>query len=294
MPTPPLSDELAQQAINAVTQYGGIMQAADKLNLPYSRLRRRFDVAKQRGLHPKITRDWSGNLETGKVVLAIGDMHHPFAHPDTLAFLTAAKKKFAPDVVVCLGDEVDQHALSQYDPDPDGYSAGHELLKSLDALKPIYQLFPDVRVCTSNHGVRPFKKAYRAGIPKAYLKSYAQFLEAPAGWIWADRWVVDGVVYEHGEGVSGQLGAIKKATANMRSTVIGHLHSDAGVVYFNNGEREIYGFNAGCLVDAKSYALSYGKHSIRKPILGVGMIENGVPHFFPMGLTAAGAWNGKL
>lgn len=294
MPTESLPVELAQQAMDAVTKHGQITKAAKALGIKRNTLDHRYQLSKLMGLHPKIERDWVAKQEVGKVVLVIGDMHHPFAHKDCVPFLAAAKKKFKPDVVVCLGDETDQHALSQYDPDPDGYSAGHELLKAIDCLKPLYLEFPDVRVATSNHGIRPFKKAYRAGIPSAYMKTYAQFMEAPAGWIWQDRWTVDGIVYEHGEGVSGSQGAMKKAMSNMRSTVIGHIHSHAGISYFNNGEKEIWGFNAGCLIDVKSYAMAYGKHSINKPIIGVGLVEAGVPHFFPMQLTAAGAWNGRI
>ncbi len=294
MSTPPLSDELAQEAIDAVTKYGNVTAAAEHLKLPRDTVRRRRDVAQIRGLQPKAERVWSGKNESGQCVLVIGDQHFPFAHRDTIPFLTAAKKKFGPTRVMNLGDEADQHALSQYPPDPDGMSAGGELVATLIGIQPLYTIFPNMSVCTSNHGVRPYKRAYRAGIPSAYLKSYKEFMKAPIGWEWRDRWVIDGVVYEHGEGVSGAQGAMKKAMANMRSTVIGHIHSHAGISYFNNGEKEIWGFNAGCLIDVNTYAMAYGKHSLNKPIIGVGLVENGVPHFFPMQLTAAGAWNGRI
>src|SRR5688572_18269306 len=136
-------------------------------------MRHRVDVAISRGMTPKIEKEFV-QCETGHAVLAIPDMHHPFAHPDFLEFLTEAKSRLNPSRVVCLGDELDNHAISQYDPDPDGYSAGHELNAGRAQLRSLYSLFTDVRVCTSNHGVRPFKKAYRAGIPKAWIKDYAE------------------------------------------------------------------------------------------------------------------------
>lgn len=223
-------------------------------------------------------------------VLAIPDMHHPFSHPDTLAFLKWMKKKYMPDVVVCLGDEVDMCALSDYDSDPDGYSAGHELQQAILHLKDYYELFPNVKVCTSNHTARPFKRAYKSGIPRAFIRDYAEFLQAPPGWRWSDQHEVDGILYEHGEGQSGNQGAIKAAIANMNSTVIGHLHSDAGIQYLANDKHLIYGFNVGCLLDRHAYAAAYGKHMKKKPILGAGVITKGVPMFVPMILDGRGRW----
>lgn len=225
-----------------------------------------------------------------EVVLAIPDLHLPFEHKDALAFLKWVVKKYKPTKVVCLGDEIDFHALSDYDSDPDGYSPGHELEKAIEQLKDYYDLFPAVKVCTSNHTARPFKRAYKSGIPRAFIRDYAEFLKAPRGWSWSDRHEIDGIVYEHGEGQSGNQGAIRAAVANMQSTVIGHLHSDAGIQYLANDKHLIYGFNVGCLLDRHSYAAAYGKHMKKKPILGAGIINKGVPTFIPMILNSRGRW----
>lgn len=291
MPARPMSREQMQEAVNLAHIHGGILQAARVANIPGQTLRGRVQKAQLIGITPDVRRELP-QAETGQGVLAIPDIHSPFMHPDAVEFLTEAKSRLKPTRVVCLGDEVDQHALSQYEPDPDGYSAGHELLASIDKLKPIYELFPDVRVCTSNHGVRPFKRAYRAGIPAKYLKDYADFMEAPAGWHWQDRWIIDGVVYMHGEGANGQKAAENWAKANMRPTVIGHVHSHAGIGYFANDETQIWWMNCGWLGDAKAYAMRYAKHDRNKQILGVGFIDNGVPHYFPM-RCKDGRWTGK-
>lgn len=158
-------------------------------------------------------------------VLAIGDLHTPFEHKDSLAFIKAVNDRYGPfDAVVCLGDEIDAHSLSDYDHDPDGLSPGHELRKAIKHLKPLYNLFPAVLVCVSNHTARPYRKALKHGIPRAFLRDYREFLEAPEGWEWSHSWEIDNVIYEHGEGFSGQLAAIKAAQGNMQSTVIGHIH----------------------------------------------------------------------
>lgn len=227
-------------------------------------------------------------------VIAIGDLHCPFEHQDAVEFLKAVKTRFKPTVNMCMGDEADMCALSNFEHDPDGLSAGDELEKTVEHLQPIYKLFPEMYVCTSNHTARPFRQAHKHGIPKAFIKDYREFLQAPKGWKWADVHEVDGIWYEHGEGFTGQQAAIKSALQNMNSTVIGHVHSFAGIQYSANPKHLVFGFNVGCLIDHKAYAFAYGKKMKAKPIIGVGIIEKGVPQFLPMTLDKHGRWTGKL
>lgn len=233
------------------------------------------------------------NNKGKKRVLVIPDTQEPFGHQDAIAFLTWVKKKYRPDVVVHAGDEVDFHALGDWDHDPDGYSAGHELEAALERLKLYYKLFPKVKACRSNHTDRPLRRAFKAGIPKAFLKDYKEFLRAPKGWEWADQHEIDGVVYEHGEGFSGYNGALNCAQKNGKPTVIGHIHSHAGILYSANSKDIIYGFNVGCLIDRHKYAFRYGKNHRYKPILGVGIVNKGVPMFVPMLLDRSGRWVGR-
>ena len=65
-------------------------KAKKKFSLPA------FEVVRERPLVDKNDR-----------ILFISDMHIPYHHPDTFAFLAAAKKKYKPTRVVCVGDEVD-------------------------------------------------------------------------------------------------------------------------------------------------------------------------------------------
>lgn len=227
-----------------------------------------------------------------EVVLVMSDLQAPFEHQDTVHFLKWAKDKFKPTKVVNIGDEADFHSISNYDPNPDGLSPGDELAKAIEHLKPIYKLFPDVMVCTSNHTARPFRKAYKFGLPAVFLKDYREFLKAPKGWKWADYWDVDGVRYEHGEGFSGPLGARKAALGNMMPTVIGHLHSHAGILFSANSKHLIWGMNVGSMIDIKSYAFAYGKHLVDKPIISIGIVTKQVPQVVPMTLDKFGRWTG--
>lgn len=215
--------------------------------------------------------------------LVIPDFHAPFGHKDAICFLKELKRKYKPDIIVNLGDEVDQHALGDWGQDPDGLGAGAELEAAIIQLQGLYKLFPKMLVCESNHGKRPFRRAFKAGLPRAYMKAYREFLSAPQGWVWADDHVVDGVIYQHGEGYSGRDGAIKAALANRRSTVIGHLHSWGGVQYSATKRDIIFGGNAGCLIDETAYAFKYAKTYPHKPTLGAMVVINGTAaHFVPL------------
>lgn len=227
-------------------------------------------------------------------VLVIPDLHIPFHHKDAFKFLQAVKKKFRPNEVINLGDMEDWHSISMHDHDPDGLSAGLELQALRNEVKPFFKLFPKMKICTSNHGSLPFRRAFRYGLPKDLIKSYREILKAPKTWKWADQWEVDGIVFEHGDPFSGQAAAIKAAEQNMQSTVIGHVHSFAGIQYSANSRHLIFGFNVGCLIDKDAYAFAYAKKIKRKPILGCGIIKDGVPQFIPMKLDRKGNWTGKL
>lgn len=227
-------------------------------------------------------------------VLAIPDLHSPFIHKDAVLFLDAVNKKQKPDVVVCLGDEVDLHSISRHPADPDGDAPGHELKRAIRGLKPIYDMFPDCKVCLGNHSLRIHRRAFEYQIPAAAIRTHRELFDAPDGWEYADEWKVDGVVYIHGIGYSGQQGALKAARSYMAPTVIGHLHGDGGILYESNHAELIWGMNCGWLGDRKSYAMAYGKHSAKRGILGCGIINRGVPTFIPMMLNRSGRWTGAL
>jgi hypothetical protein len=234
-------------------------------------------------------------LKTGnEVVLVIPDLQIPYEHPDALAFCKEVRDEVGATKVVCIGDEVDQMALSRFDPDPDADSAGPELIKALKKLKAWYKEFPDVQVTTSNHTGRIQKKALHAGIPEAYIRPVNEWMQAPEGWSWEDVVYIDGVRYEHGDNQGGMYAARNIAIRNRTSTVIGHHHSHGGVYYIANDDSMIFGMNTGCLIDRKAIAFKYARGSAFKPTLGCGVVVQGVPYFVPMLVNRRGRWTGEL
>lgn len=227
-------------------------------------------------------------------ILILSDMHHPYAHPDTVPFLKALKKKYKFDKVVCIGDEVDFHALSFHESDPDLDSAGTELKQAIKSLQPIYKMFPKVDIVDSNHGSMVYRKALANGIPKAALKSYREILQAPKNWNWTFDLKLKtqlGLVYFcHGK--SGSPGRL--ASQYGCSSVQGHYHEKAQVSYQSTPEKLIFDMHVGCLANDKSLALGYNKINVKRPIVSVGIIINGIPQLVPMLLNKRGRWIGKL
>ena len=217
------------------------------------------------------------------VVFAISDLHAPFHHPDVLEYLAFVKSYYKPDRIVCLGDELDQNALSVHTKELTLPTALEEFTAAMLFMKKLYKLFPVVDVCISNHGSRPFRVAQAAGLPSVYMKSYSEFMEAPVGWRWHPRVIIDGVVYEHGDPCSGKDGAYKAAFENRRSTVIGHIHAWGSVTYSANHDNQMFWANAGCLVNPSSDVFRYSSKYRNKCTLGsVVVVDGKAAHFIRM------------
>lgn len=219
----------------------------------------------------------------------------PYCHPDTWAFLSAIKEKYRPDRVVCLGDEVDHHALSYHESDPDLDSAGPELEKAIHFLKPIYKVFPQVDVLESNHGSLVYRKAMTAGIPRRALKSYRETLEAPIGWRWhfdLRLQMSNGVdLYLH-HGKSAKAGELSREEGCCSAE--GHFHTRFDATFWRNSKGIFWGLHCGYLADHNSLAQAYAKNNLKRGIVGAAMILNGQPLLVPMALKAGGRWAGKL
>lgn len=212
-------------------------------------------------------------------VLIISDLHCPIEHPDAYEFMRELKKVHKPDLVVSVGDECDLHNFSKWLKDPEAPGVEDELDQAIEHLQDWYKLFPNLKVCTSNHTFRYLKRAQEAGLSKRMIKQIRDILDAPKGWVWADRWDIDGVLYSHGEEGNDPYRLIRQYRRNI---VVGHAHSKAGVTYSNNGIQTNWCLQTGCLIDLDSYGMRYAKSHLDKAVLGTGLITEGVPYFIPL------------
>lgn len=225
-------------------------------------------------------------------ILVISDMHHPYSHPDTTAFLAAIKKEYEPTRVICIGDEVDHHAMSFHDSDPDLYSAGDELKASIKALKPLYTLFPVMDLVDSNHGSMAYRKGKHHGVPRKYLREYGDVLDAPKGWKWQHDLLLrlptgEDCYFHHGI-ASNVLKVVQQRGV---CVVQGHYHTSFNIQYTSNPNSLLWGMQVGCLISKDQLAFAYDKNNLGRPIIGCGIILDGLPVLLPMVLNKGGRWN---
>lgn len=233
-------------------------------------------------------------MSKNQTILVIGDLHCPFMHQDAVAFLKAVKAKYKPNEIIFMGDEVDAHATSYHEHNPDLPSAGDELALAIKQLTPLYKMFPKATVLESNHGSLVYRKALTAGLPSAILKGYREILHAPKGWTWKYDYTVKTAlsdIYFH----HGKSGTWEKLSKNMAmSAVQGHFHNKFYISYWSSPNALYWDGNAGCLVDNHSRAMEYGKNNLQKPIVGCMVVVNGIPQLIPMHLTSRSRWTKRL
>jgi hypothetical protein len=205
-------------------------------------------------------------------VIIIADTQEPFCKDGYMDFVLDTQKKWNAGTVIHIGDELDLCALSQYSHDPDGMSAGDEIRKGIEKMKEWYKAFPNVKICTSNHGSRVYRKAKEAGIPKDMIKSYNEMFQAPKTWTWADSWDLYDVHYTHGTNSSGAGAAIRRAVLNQENSVQGHLHSECSIQYSVSKKHRLFGMIVGSGIDDQAYAFYYGKDMPRKSVISCGLV----------------------
>lgn len=230
----------------------------------------------------------------GKAVLLIGDSHIPYEHKDYLKFCKAVSQKYQCKIYVHVGDEVDNHAISFHDTDPELLSPGAELEKAIVRLGGWEEAFPGMTLLTSNHGSLVIRKFKHHGIPIHYLKTFQEVYGTPT-FEWVEDVLIEtklGLVY----GCHGKSGTYGKLAKEMGCSAFqGHFHGKREVTWHVTAGGERFNLFVGCGIDRKSLAFAYGKNHIPKPALGCAVIDKeGIPHLVKMHLNGKGRWNGKV
>ena len=112
-------------------------------------------------------------------VLVIGDLHEPFSLDEYLNHCAEVYAKYNCNRVVFIGDVIDSHYSSYHESDPDGMGAGEELEFAIERLSRWYKMFPKADVLIGNHDRIISRKAFSAGVPKAWIKSFNEVLQVP-------------------------------------------------------------------------------------------------------------------
>ena len=202
-------------------------------------------------------------------VLIIGDTHCPFDLDTYLDFLVDTYNNYNCNMVIHIGDEVDNCYASYHESDADGFGGGQELDLAIQRLNRYYKVFPEVTVIIGNHSRMVMRKAQTGGIPKKWIKDYNEVLEVP-NWEFKVSTEIDGVLYIHGEAGTART----KAKADLQSVCQGHLHTQLYCEYFVGRNNRIFGLQVGCGIDHAAYAFNYAKAG-KKPAIGCGVVIGG-------------------
>lgn len=219
------------------------------------------------GMKPFIA---SNSNEDVRNVLVIPDLHSPFIKYGFLEFCKDIERKYKTNRTIFLGDIIDNHYSSYHETDPDGHSAGSELLKAKKEIYFWHKAFPEAVVLLGNHDLIPARKLMTAGLSSSWLKTIEEVLEVP-GWTFKEEYILDNIMYTHGNGRK----ADKRAQRDLISVVQGHYHSESYIRNFVGENFKIFAMQLGCGIDRRTYGMAYAKH-FDKQHLNCGVIlENG-------------------
>lgn len=215
-------------------------------------------------------------------VLALGDSQSPFHHKDTLQFWKRLKKKWKPDVVVHMGDNLDLKYLKYWSVN-DEDTAWEQHKKSVDFHSDMFSLFPDLVILESNHNDRHYAVAEKYGIPSFHLKTMHELVSAPKTVKIVSKFEVEDVAYIHGHTLkgSGLDGLAKNAIMKyQQSVVIGHCATLLGSVQYNTWKNNFFFMATGCMADIHSYGMKFLRDMNMPIALGAGVVVDG-KHPYP-------------
>lgn len=230
-------------------------------------------------------------------ILVMSDDHAPFHHQDALAFLGALKSEINPDRVVHLGDLMDSYIFSRYPKDPGAMNANDELKRLRKYTSKLKELFPQLLITESNHDSRLWDRARVAGIPKGLIIPYLTLLGADdVDWKLKRDYTltVDSTreqVYFCHYRIKNVIDLAKMVGCH---AVQGHTHTSMGINEIATPNRPLWGMQVGSLISDSKYAFAYNKQQLVRPVLGCGIIIEGVPNLVRMRTKKSGRWDGKL
>ena len=83
---------------------------------------------------------------------------------------------------------------------------------------------------------------------------------------------------------------VKSSMSIGMNFIQGHYHTEFRIGFWSSPENLRFGMNVGCLIIKRTHLHLYSKVNIRRPVLGCGMIINGVPQLIPMILKRGNRW----
>jgi predicted phosphodiesterase len=210
-------------------------------------------------------------------VFIISDTHFPFVDQEAYRKMIKAIKKERPNVVVQVGDVLDQYVFSRFSRSlevtpSDEISKGIKMAETMWA--EIKKIVPKAKCyqLLGNHDLRLAKKISDKMPELATFISIKDFYTFPGVTVFEsdrDYLELDGVAYVHG----WLSKSIDHAKYFNKPTVHGHTHRP-GIQYDN---AKLWSMDVGFLADRKAAPLQYTQNKFSKWTLACGVVENGQP-----------------
>jgi len=233
--------------------------------------------------------------ENNKTIMLWGDSHIPYHHADYFEFLDTIKSKYRPTRVICMGDLVDNHAISYHESSPELRSAGDELEESIEYIQQLTGIFPKMEILQGNHDKLPIRKARTAGLPSRFIKNNHEVFMMPKTWSWHNEIYLDmpkyGKLWLRHYFTTDIMSMARKYNVCMAQ---GHLHARSDMNWVMNKNTNVWALTVGCGADDESLAMEYNKLDKHRPINSVVIIKDGIPEFVYMNLDDDGMWTGEL
>lgn len=297
MPTPRLSDELAQQAIDVYEIHRDAVKSAKLLGVHPNTFTGRLKVAQARGLNPTVRKEAPrvySPQRLGRMHIVIPDCQVksgvPTEHLEWIGNYIAEKR---PDVVVQIGDFADMPSLSSYDKGKLS-AEGRRYVKDIAAvhaamdrlmtpIKKVPDYKPELHLTLGNHEFRIMREVEENPRYQGRF-NYADLAYEDYGWRVHDFLKVaevDQIEYCH-YFTTGAMGRpVTSAAALLRerqkSCIQGHVqYTDMAI---HRKTQNIAIFSGTCYLHDEEYLGPQGNNN-RRQIITCHEVENG--RFDPM------------
>jgi hypothetical protein len=213
--------------------------------------------------------------------VVVSDLQVPFHHPKAVKNLAAFIRKFKPDEVLCVGDEIDFQTISRWSSGKDEWSG--TIGKDRDLCVDIMYDLQITQLSRSNHGARLYNALMKRlpgliGAPELEIENFLRLPELGITYhhkpypIPGTNWIM-----VHGDEQPtkpvGGLTALEAARRHGKSVVCGHTHRQGIASYTQSSGgsvvSQLTGLEVGHLMDTKQANYTKGTFNWQ---MGFGVI----------------------
>jgi predicted phosphodiesterase len=215
-----------------------------------------------------------------KRIVVISDLQVPFHDERAVRNVAAFIRKYKPDDVLCVGDEIDFQTISRWSSGRDEWSGtiGRDRDRTVEVLSELQVQ----HLSRSNHSARLYNALSRRlpgllGLPELTIEGFLKLKQLGITYHTKPYEFAPGWVMVHGDEQNikpqGGLTALEAAKRHGKSVVCGHTHRQ-GISSFSEASggvlgRILTGFEVGHLMDEKQAYYTRGTMNWQK---GFGLI----------------------